>query len=103
MKPLAAREIQGLTSEQRQMIAKVRRDTANALQVLNFRELEIETFFKFLMPSDPQYSDIAGMFAHQSSLIAARRVQLKADARMHIHAILKGTSYAGVGRIQPDC
>jgi len=102
MKAFAAPEIQGLTSEQRRMITKVRRDTANALQVLNYRELEIETFFKFLVPSDPQYSDIAGMFAHQSSLIAARRVQLKADARMHIHAILMGASCAGIGKIHPD-
>ena len=102
MKPLAAPEIQGLTSEQRRMIIKVHRDTANALRFLNYRELEIETFLKFLMPGDPGFSDLAGMFAHQGSLIAARRVQLKTGARMHIHAILMGTSCAGIGKIHPN-
>lgn len=102
MKPVAALEMQGLTSEQRKLIAKVRRDNANALQVLNYRELEIETLLKGLTPSDPGFSDIAGMLAHQSSLIAARRVQIKADARMHIHKILMGTSCARIGKIRAD-
>ena len=55
-----------------------------------------------MVPGDPGFIDVTEVLARHINEIAARRVQLKADACVRIQTIMLGGAGAGTGTIRTD-